>query len=129
MLIEDTARAIREAEDQRRRRLAQQLRLRRPVQQVDEILQDLEEVHLQGGIKVPVAIIARIEQLLETLPVDCRTEFPLRTTIVRVMDRLYAIQDLLLSRKDQTRIRLQAQDRAQDRTEDSEPDHKDSSAA
>ncbi len=55
-------------------------------------------------------MILRIEQLLETLPADCRTEFPLRTTITRVMDNLYDIQDRLLSRKDRSRKLLQAQD-------------------
>jgi hypothetical protein len=112
MPIEDTARAIREADERRRRRLAQQRRLRRPVEQVDRILEELEEIHLRGGIKVPAAMIQRIERLLETLPADCPTEFPLRTTIVRVMDNLYAIQDRLLTRKDTTRTVLQAEDRA-----------------
>lgn len=110
VLLEDTAKAIRDAEDQRRRRDAEQKLLRRPVSQVDQILQELEEIHLRGGIKVPAAMILQIEQLLETLPADCRTEFPLRTTITRVMDNLYDIQDRLLSRKDRSRKLLQAQD-------------------
>jgi len=110
VLLEDTAKAIRDAEGQRRRRVAEQKVLRRPVSQVDQILQELEEIHLRGGIKVPAAVILRIEQLLETLPADCRTEFPLRTTITRVMDNLYDIQDRLLSRKDRSRKLLQAQD-------------------
>jgi hypothetical protein len=110
VLLEDTAKAIRDAEDQRRRRVAEQKVLRRPVSQVDQILQELEEIHLRGGIKVPAAVILRIERLLETLPADCRTEFPLRTTITRVMDNLYDIQDRLLSRKDRSRKLLQAQD-------------------
>ena len=110
MQLEDTAKAIRDAEDQRRRRVAQQKRLRRPVSQVDRILDELEEIHLRGGVKVPAAMIPRIELLLETLPADCRTDFPLRTTITRVMDNLYDIQDRLLSRKDRSRQLLQAQD-------------------
>src|ERR1700737_2575571 len=109
MPIEETARAIREAEDRRRRRLAEERRLRRPVEQVDRILHELEEIHLRGGIKVPAVMIERIEQLLEELPASCRSEFPLRTTIARVMDNLYAIQDRLLSRKDRSRKVLQAE--------------------
>lgn len=112
MLLEDTVQAIREADEARRRRVAERRRLRRPVARVDELLQELEEIHLQGGKKVPAATIIKIERMLETLPAECPTEFPLRTTITRVMDRLYAIQDCLLSRKDEERVMLQVQDMA-----------------
>ncbi|MFY9615207.1 MAG: hypothetical protein WAT58_07375 [Candidatus Dormiibacterota bacterium] len=125
MLLEDTVQAIREADRERRRRLAERRRLRRPVARVDEILQELEEIHLRGGIKVPAATIAKIERLLETLPPECRTEFPLRTTITRVMDRLYAIQDCLLTRKDERRATLQVQDME---LEQVEPDEEGSAA-
>jgi hypothetical protein len=117
MPIEDTAKAIRDAEDERRRRVDEQRLLRQPVRQVDEILQELEEIHLRGGIKVPAVMIMRIERLLETLPPDCRREFPLRTTITRVMDNLYDIQDRLLSLKDGSRKLLQAEDVELDRDE------------
>jgi hypothetical protein len=110
MPLEDTAKAIRDAEEKRRRRVAQQSLLRRPVSQVDQILHELEEIHLRGGVKVPAAMILQIEHLLQTLPADCRKEFPLRTTITRVMDNLYDIQDRLLSRKDRSRRLLQAED-------------------
>jgi hypothetical protein len=110
MPLQDTAKAILDAEDQRRRRIAEYDLLRRPVSQVDQVLQELEEIHLRGGIKVPAAMILRIDHLLQTLPADCRTEFPLRTTITRVMDNLYEVQDRLLSRKDRSRTLLQAQD-------------------
>jgi hypothetical protein len=110
MPLEDTARAIRNAEEKRRRQLAQQNRMRRPLQQVDQVLHELEEIHLRGGIKVPAAMIVRIEDLIQSLPAAFRAEFPLRTTIVRVMDNLYRIQDRLLSQKDQTRTQLQAGD-------------------
>jgi hypothetical protein len=119
MLLEDTVQAIREADLQRRRRLAERRRLRRPVVLVDLILQELEEIHLRGGIKVPAATIDRIERLLPTLPPECQSEFPLRTTITRVMDHLYAIQDCLLSRKNVERIKLQLQDVALEHDEGS----------
>jgi hypothetical protein len=117
MLLEDTVQAIREADLERRRRLAERRRLHRPVARVDQILQELEEIHLRGGIKVPAVTIAKIERLLETLPPECPTEFPLRTTITRVMDHLYAIQDCLLSRKDVGRASLQVQDMELDQLE------------
>jgi hypothetical protein len=122
MLLEDTARAIRDAEEQRRRRVADQRRLRRPVSQVDQILAELEEIHLQGGIKVPAAMILRIEHLLDSLPPECRRQFPLRTTITRVMDNLYDIQDRLLTMKDHSRELLRAQDVELDRDVDLDRD-------
>ncbi len=125
MPLEDTAQAIRKADRERRRRLAERRRLRRPVALVDHILQELEEIHLRGGIKVPAATITKIERLLETLPPDCRTEFALRTTITRVMDNLYSIQDCLLSRKDEERVRLQVEDIELERIE---PDEEGSAA-
>lgn len=125
MLLEDTVQAIREADLQRRNRLAERRRLRRPVARVDQILHELEEIHLQGGIKVPAATIAKIERFLETLPPECQTDFPLRTTITRVMDHLYAVQDCLLSRKDEARARLQDLDMQLERIE---PDEENSAA-
>ncbi len=110
MLLEDTIRAIHEADGQRRRRAAAERRLRRPIDMVDAILQELEEIHLRGGVKVPAATIARISRLLAELPAECRTDFPLRTTITRVMDNLYLVQDCLLSRKDGRRKQLQEVD-------------------
>ena len=112
MQLEDTVRAIRQAESERERRLAERLRLRRPIAELDAILVELEELHLKGWIKVPAAMITRIEAFLATLPAGCRTEFPLRTTIVRVMDNLYAVQDRLLSRKDGRRDALRREDLA-----------------
>jgi len=100
MQLEDTVRAIQQAERERQRRLAAAWRLRRPVVELDAILVDLEELLLQGWTKVPAVMIARIEAFLDGLPPDCHSEFPLRTTIVRVMDNLYGVQDRLLSRKD-----------------------------
>jgi hypothetical protein len=125
MLLEDTVQAIRKADLERRRRLAERRRLRRPVARVDQILQELEEIHLRGGIKVPAATIAKIERLLETLPPECCTEFPLRTTITRVMDHLYAVQDCLLTLKDVQRASLQVQDMELERVE---PDEEGSAA-
>jgi hypothetical protein len=118
MQLEDTVRVIREAENRRRRRLLELERMKRPVQQVDEILHELEELHLRGGIKVPALMITRIERLLSSLPDECRAEFPLRTTITRVMDNLYAVEDCLLSRKDRRRAELQVVDSDLEREDD-----------
>ena len=103
MQIEDTVRAIRAAEAERLRRVAERGRRARPVARLDAILEELEKMHLRGNIKVSVEMMARIERFLSEIPAEFRHEFPLRTTITRVMDNLYLIQDRLLSQKDTSR--------------------------
>jgi hypothetical protein len=106
MQIEDTVRAIRQAEAERHRRLEEKRRLAAPVARLDALIEELERMHLRGGIKLSAEMIRRVEEFLEVIPQDCRHEFPLRTTITRVMDNLYLVQDCLLSRKDYRRERL-----------------------
>ena len=103
MLIEDTVRAIRAAEAERLIRIAEKRRREQPVVRLDAILEELEKMHLRGNIKVSVEMIGRIERFLAEIPEDFRHEFPLRTTITRVMDNLYLILDRLLSHKDVSR--------------------------
>lgn len=108
--IEDTVRAIRQVEAERYRRMEEKRRLALPVARLDAIINELEKMHLRGGIKVSAVMIRRIELFLAEVPADCRHEFPLRTTITRVMDNLYLVQDRLLSRKDYRRERLRSLD-------------------
>ena len=103
MQIEDTVRAIRAAEAERLNRIAEKRRREQPVVRLDAILEELEKMHLRGNIKVSVEMIGRIERFLMEIPEDFRHEFPLRTTITRVMDNLYLILDQLLSHKDVSR--------------------------
>ena len=110
MQIEDTVRAIRAAEAERLRRIAEKQRRETPVARLDAILDELERMHLRGNIKVSVEMMSRIESFLKSIPEDCRHEFPLRTTITRVMDNLYQVLDCLLSRKDVGRERLRRLD-------------------
>ena len=114
MQIEDTVRAIQEAEAERRSRHREPRRRRAPIAQLDAIIEDLETMHLRDGIRVSVAMIERIEQFLDSIPEDCRHDFPLRTTITRVMDNLYEVQDCLLTRKDGHREQLRWVDEALD---------------
>ena len=115
MQIEDTVQAIRAAEAERQRRLAAKRRRDMPVARLDAILEELEAMHLRGNIKVSVEMMARIERFMETIPPECRHEFPLRTTITRVMDNLYLVLDRLLSRKDMSREYLRRVDEDLDR--------------
>ncbi|MEA2683290.1 MAG: hypothetical protein QOK05_1618 [Chloroflexota bacterium] len=110
MQIEDTVRAIRQAEAERYRRTEEKRRRALPVARLDAIIEELERMHLRGGIKVSAVMIRRIEEFLADVPDDCRHEFPLRTTITRVMDNLYLVQDCLLSRKDYRREAIRSLD-------------------
>lgn len=110
MQIEDTVRAIRQADAERLRRLQEKHRLSAPVARLDALIEDLERMHLRGGVKLSAEMIRRVEAFLDEIPSDCRHEFPLRTTITRVMDNLYLVQDCLLSRKDYRRARLRRLD-------------------
>ncbi|MGI8608223.1 MAG: hypothetical protein ACR2MY_03180 [Candidatus Dormibacteria bacterium] len=121
MQIEDTVRAIRAAEAERLRRIAAQRRRELPVVRLDAILEELERMHLRGNIKVSVEMMGRIERYLAEVPAELRHEFPLRTTITRVMDNLYLILDRLLSRKDVSREHFRRLD--QDTDERSRDDY------
>jgi hypothetical protein len=89
-----------------RRRMQHEQRLREerrlaalPVRTIDALLAELEELHLDGRKRVPETFDRRLAGLVATLPADCRPELRSRITIVHLMDRLYAIQDCLLSRR------------------------------
>ena len=69
------------------------------VVQLDGLIGELEEVHLRGGTRVPDRIVARLARFLDSLPVELRGSFPLRTKVVYVLDDLFETQDLLLNVK------------------------------
>ncbi|HEV1997637.1 MAG TPA: hypothetical protein VGR61_05860 [Candidatus Dormibacteraeota bacterium] len=71
----------------------------RQVSDVDGLLDQLEQLHLRGYVRVPDSLVARIETFLGTLPIECRRVFPVRTRISRVIDELFEVQDSLLSIK------------------------------
>jgi len=83
--------------EQRRRELRRLDEL--PVRSIDALLAELEELHLAGRKRVPETYDVRLDALNATLPADCRTTLRSRITIVHLMDRLYSIQDCLLSRR------------------------------
>jgi hypothetical protein len=116
MPLEDTMKAIHAAEHARQRRMAEKQRLLRPLIELDRILADLEELHLRGAVKVSAAMAGRIEDFMRTVPGEVHCVFPIRTTIARVMDHLYAVQDGLLSRKNRHRAGLQEMDMALEMT-------------
>ena len=100
-------RAIIPPEPSRRREMAA-----RQVSQVDRLLEELEQLHLRGYVRVPDPLVARIEAFLRTLPDESRRDFPVRTRITRVLDELFEVQDSLLSIKVDGRQRLLAEESA-----------------
>jgi hypothetical protein len=87
-----------------------------PIRAVDALLAQLEELHLAGRKRVPETLEDSLRSLNETLPPELRTELRSRITIVHLMDRLYAIQDRLLSRR--SGAREPHEDRRRDGDED-----------
>ena len=87
--------------DVRRRRHQDAARRRavRPIRVIDELLEELEELHLAGRKRVPDSFEARLEGLNAAVPPELRRELRSRITIVHLMDRLYEMQDTLLQRK------------------------------
>jgi hypothetical protein len=97
--LQSTNAEIRRRLQHERQRREQRRRAGLPVRSIDALLAELEELHLTGRKRVPETFDARLEELNAVLPADCRTELRSRITIVHLMDRLYAIQDRLLSRR------------------------------
>ena len=107
--------------DEIRRRFLQEERRREarrlanlPVRSIDLMLAELEEMHLAGRKRVPETFEPRLEALAGNLPAEYRPELRSRITIVHLMDRLYAIQDRLLSRRQGLRVHGPVTDRVVD---------------
>src|ERR671935_213354 len=64
-LLAQTNAYIRDAEQRHRDYKARQDQLRRPVQLIDRLLQELEEMNLKGMKRVPVSYEPRLEEILE----------------------------------------------------------------
>ncbi|MGI8609366.1 MAG: hypothetical protein ACR2MY_09100 [Candidatus Dormibacteria bacterium] len=79
---------------------------------VDRLLDQLEELHLRGYVRVPDPVVARIEAFIGTVPHKYRRAFPVRTRITRVIDELFELQDVLLSVKVAGRQSLIAEESA-----------------
>ena len=90
---------IRRRMQQERRRREERRRATLPVRTIDALLAELEELHLANRKRVPETFDARLESLMAMLPPEDRIELRSRITIVHLMDKLYAIQDRLLSRR------------------------------
>jgi len=83
----------------RHREQAARRRASAPIRAIDDLIAELEELHLANRARVPEFLESRLAALNAALPGELRRELRSRVTIVHLMDELYDIQDALLSRK------------------------------
>jgi hypothetical protein len=66
---------------------------------VDDVLNNLEQLHLLDRRRVPAAYAAPLERLTAVLPADVRCGLRTGIPIVRLMESLYDIQGKLMARR------------------------------
>jgi len=69
------------------------------VARIDDFLEELEGVHLSGGVRVPKELVERLTAFLEILPPGWPTAFPVRTRIAFVIEDLFNLQEHALNLK------------------------------
>src|SRR6266568_2235086 len=89
-LLAQTNAYIRDAERQHRDLKARQDQVRRPIQLIDRLLQELEEMNLKGMKRVPTSYEPRLEEIL--------------VVITKLMDALFAVEEALFSERNGIRI-------------------------
>ena len=95
---------IRDAERVYRQRQAHEAVTRRPIQVIDRLLRDLEELNLRGVKRVPSGFGAPLEQLSGLLGSEPdlatkRGDLRVKIGVVKLMDALFAIQARLLAER------------------------------
>ena len=103
-LLAQTNAYIRSAEQQHRDLKARQDQLRRPVQLIDRLLQELEELNLKGMKRVPVSYEPRLEEILTLVaPVQSNPDqllnIKVKVGIPKLMDALFAIEEALFTER------------------------------
>ena len=103
-LLAQTNAYIRDAERQHRDLKARQDQLRRPVQLIDRLLQELEELNLKGMKRVPVSYEPRLEEILGLIaPIqsspDQLVNIKVKVGIPKLMDALFAVEEALFTER------------------------------
>jgi hypothetical protein len=103
-LLAQTNANIRDAEREYRDLKARQDRLRRPVQLIDRLLQELEELNLKGMKRVPISYEPRLEEILTLVgPVpsipDQLANIKVKVGIAKLMDALFAVEEALFAER------------------------------
>ena len=103
-LLAQTNAHIRDAEQQSRALKARQDQLRRPVQLIDRLLQELEELNLKGFKRVPIAYEPRLEEILAMIgPMRSEPQqlanIKVKVGIPKLMDALFAVEEALFTER------------------------------
>lgn len=103
-LLAQTNAYIRDAERQHRDYKARQNEVRRPIQLIDRLLQELEEMNLKGMKRVPVSYEPRLDEILRLVgPMPGVTEvlanIKVKVGISKLMDALFAVEEALFTER------------------------------
>ncbi len=103
-LLAQTNAYIRDAERQHRDVKARQDQLRRPVQLIDRLLQELEELNLKGMKRVPISYEPRLDEILALIsPIgpmpDQLANIKVKVGIPKLMDALFAVEETLFAER------------------------------
>src|SRR2546428_13468115 len=95
---------IRNAAHESRDLKARQDQLRRPVQLIGRLLEELEELNLKGMKRVPVSYEPRLEEILTLVaPVQSNpsqlVNIKVKVGIPKLMDALFAIEEALFTER------------------------------
>jgi hypothetical protein len=101
-LLAQTNAYIRNAEQESRDLKARQDQLRRPIQLIDRLLQELEELNLKGMKRVPMSYEPRLEEILVLVgPIgsmpDQVANIKVKVGITKLMDALFAVEEALFT--------------------------------
>ena len=108
-LLAQTNAYIRDAERQHRDLKARQDQVRRPIQLIDRLLQELEEMNLKGMKRVPTSYEPRLEEILILVtPIAAMPDqvgnIKVKVGIAKLMDALFAVEEALFSERNGIRI-------------------------
>jgi hypothetical protein len=103
-LLAQTNAHIREAEQRQREAKAREIRLRRPVHLIDQLLQEMEELNLKGMKRVPIAYEPRLDEIVSLVAptpaiVDDLANVKVKVAIPKLMDALYAIEESVFAER------------------------------
>ena len=113
-LLAQTNAYIRDAEQQHRESKARQDQVRRPIQLIDRLLQELEEMNLKGMKRVPTSYEPRLEEILILVsPIgampDQVANIKVKVGIPKLMDALFAVEEVLFSERNGTPVEPEAE--------------------
>jgi len=113
-LLAQTNANIRDAERQSRDQKARQDQGRRPIQLIDRLLQELEELNLKGAKRVPISYETRLEEILVLIsPIgsmpDQLANIKVKVGISKLMDALFAVEEALFAERRGPAIELETE--------------------